>query len=560
MKQISHGGTGLDLLADENLYDRVRKVFGSNSLRQILVAGADGTALSGAQADDEVRQRAGILSERGVRRGDRVAILSTTSLDWVLTDLAVLALGAVVVPVYPTSSAHQIAHILADSGAVLGIADTDTDSDRLVEGGVPAITFDDLIDASAAALDIEDTLAACVADDVAMIVYTSGTTGPAKGCVISHRNMFAAASNTVLRTGDMFVDPTAVTALALPLSHVFGQTILFAGLLGGTKTHFISSIPELIPQLPSISPSFLALVPYALEKIRKIARQGLTPADEAEAIARGHTALTSTELEASEPVAGLLGGRLTNVISGGASLDATTVAFYAGFGVRLLNCYGMTETATAVTVNEPTTNRVGTVGRPIPGTTVAIADDGEVLVGGANVSRGYWGAAADKTAVDAEGWLHTGDIGELDADGYLVITGRKKEILVTSGGKNVAPTPLEDRIRLHPLVSNCIAIGDGRPFVTALVTLDQAQYARWRKETTDATDDLTDTRLTRAVQQAIDDANSLVSRAESIREFRIVEGDFTVQEGLLTSSLKLKRSNIIDTHRHLVDELYAIRV
>jgi long-chain acyl-CoA synthetase len=358
----------------------------------------------------------------------------------------------------------------------------------------------------------------------------------------------------------MFVDPTAVTALALPLSHVFGQTILFATLLSGTKTHFLSGIPDLIPQLPSIEPTFLALVPYALEKIRKLARQALTPTAEAEALERGYAALSSAELEPAEPVAALMGGRLTDVISGGASLDATTVAFYAAHGVRLLNCYGMTETATAVTVNEPRSNRAGTVGRPIPGTTVAIADDGEVLVGGANVSRGYWGAAADKTAVDSEGWLHTGDIGELDADGYLVITGRKKEILVTSGGKNVAPTPLEDRVRLNRLVSNCMVIGDGRPFITALITLDQAQYAKWRTETADATGDLTDPRLRGAVQHAVDDANNLVSRAESIREFRIVAGDFTVQDGLLTSSLKLKRDSIIDLHGHIVDEMYAIRV
>jgi long-chain acyl-CoA synthetase len=250
-------------------------------------------------------------------------------------------------------------------------------------------------------------------------------------------------------------------------------------------------------------------------------------------------------------VAAALGGELRHVISGGASLDDSTVGFYAGFGVGLLNCYGLTEAATAVTVNAPETNRLGTVGRPIPGTSVAIAEaDGEVLVGGPHVSPGYWGAAAGQSPVDAEGWLHTGDLGELDEDGFLRITGRKKEILVTSGGKNVAPAPLEDRIRLHPLVSNCMVLGDGRDFVAALVTLDPAQVRRWRTAEPDGD-------LTAAVQQAIDDANSLVSRAESIRAFLIVDGDFTVEDGLSTSSRKLRRAAITEAYAADIELLYS---
>ena len=249
--------------------------------------------------------------------------------------------------------------------------------------------------------------------------------------------------------------------------------------------------------------------------------------------------------EPPRPVLGLLGDRLTSVISGGASLDDSTAGFYAGFGVDVLNCYGMTESATAVTVNEPTTNRLGTVGRPIPGTTVAIASDGEILVRGANVTTGYWGSAADRSPVDAEGWLHTGDIGVLD-DGYLRVTGRKKEILVTSGGKNVSPTPLEDRIRLHPLVGNAIVVGEGRPFVSALITLDPSAAG------------LDNAYLESELQNAVDDANSLVSRAESIREFRILPRDFTVDNGLLTPSLKLKRAAIGEEFRVEIESIYEM--
>ncbi|TQC45023.1 long-chain fatty acid--CoA ligase [Rhodococcus sp. WS4] len=411
---------------------------------------------------------------------------------------------------------------------------------------------------------LDPRISAVRADDAAMIVYTSGTTGLAKGCVLTHRNMYAAAANTVLQTGTLFGgdgQDQAVTAHALPLAHVFGQTILFACLVGGTRTHLLPGIPDLLPALPTVRPTFLALVPYALEKIRKAARRTLTPDVERAAVEEGLAVLRGVSPAGATggPVADLMGGRLQQVISGGASLDDTTAGFFAHFGVNILNCYGMTETATAVTVNEPRTNRLGTVGRPIPGTTVAIASDGEVLIRGANVTPGYWGAAADKTPVDGDGWLHTGDLGEIDQDGFLRITGRRKEILVTSGGKNVAPTPLEDRIRLHPLVSNCIVVGDGRPFVAALLTLDRDRYATWREQH-GWSDGVDDTGLRAELHTAVDDANTLVSRAESIREFRVVDGDFTLEAGLLTSSLKLRRAPIENAYRAEIDTLYGVRV
>jgi long-chain acyl-CoA synthetase len=291
---------------------------------------------------------------------------------------------------------------------------------------------------------------------------------------------------------------------------VFGRTILLSCVIAGTRTGLVAGVPELLAEMPAFRPTFLALVPYALEKIRK---------------------LGSKIIDTFDP-------RFRYVICGGASLDDTTAAFYQGVGVEILNCYGLTEAATAVTVNAPATNRPGTVGRPIPGTTVGIAEDGEVLVGGANVSPGYWPGPVD----GEPGWLHTGDLGHLDGDGFLAITGRRKEILVTNGGKNVAPAPLEDRVRLHPLVSNCMVLGDGRSYVTALITVDSAANPR-------------DPQVVAEVQTAVDAANELVSRAESIRKFRIVAGDFTIEGGHLTPSMKLRRAAI---EQHFATDIAAL--
>ncbi|MEV0334862.1 AMP-dependent synthetase/ligase [Nocardia sp. NPDC050717] len=553
MNTVSVTANGFVPADSSSLYAIVSDAARRDPARPSLCA-ADGTQLTTGELDTRVRALASALLDRGVAAGDRVAVLGRTSLAWALLDCAAMAVGAVIVPVYPTSSPAQIAHILRDSGSRFHAAETAADAARLTDAGASGDvwSFDEL-DSWAeggehAGLDAR--IAAVGAADLAMIVYTSGTTGLAKGCMISHRNMYVTAANTARQAEGIF---DGTTVLALPLSHVFGQTILFACLYGGSRTHLLPGVPDLVPALATLRPTFLALIPYALEKIRKHVRALLPEGQEAAAVERGlallraGTAPTATD----DAVAAAFGGRLRYVISGGASLDDTTAGFYAGFGVVILNCYGLTEAATAVTVSAPSTNRLGTVGRPIPGTEVGIGADGEVLVRGPHVSPGYWGAAAGQRPVDAEGWLHTGDIGELD-DGHLRITGRKKEILVTSGGKNVAPTPLEDRVRLHPLVSNCMVVGDGRPFVTALVTLDAERCAKWRAEHPDADP-------AEAIQAAVDDANSLVSRPESIRAFRVVDGDFTVDAGLLTSSLKLRRAAIAETYSAEIDQLYVSR-
>ncbi|MBF6358023.1 long-chain fatty acid--CoA ligase [Nocardia higoensis] len=554
MNTVSVAENGFDIADAEGLYSVVSGAAQRHPTR-LSLCGADGTQLDCLQVDRRVRALASALLDRGVHAGDRVAVLGRTSLEWALLDCAVLALGAVVVPVYPTSSPAQIAHILADSGSAHFAAETGEDADRLRAAGArQAWTFPQVAEWSldAESPELDRVIAAVRADDPAMIVYTSGTTGVSKGCVITHRNMFVSSANTVHRTGDLF---DGTTVLALPLAHVFGQTILFACLFGGSRTHLLPAIPDLVPALPALRPTFLAMIPYGLEKIRKYCRTKLSDAGEEDAaVARGLELLRAGQVPepVSHPVSDALGGRLRGVISGGASLDESTIGFYAGFGVLLLNCYGLTEAATAVTVNAVQTHRLGTVGRPIPGTEVAVAEDGEVLVRGPHVSPGYWGAAADVPMADAEGWLRTGDLGELDADGYLRITGRKKEILVTSGGKNVAPAPLEDRIRLHPLVSNCMVVGDGRDFVTALVTLDADQVRRRRAADPDLD-------LDAEIAVAIETANALVSRAESVRAFRIVDGDFTVEDGLITSSRKLRRAAIEKVYADDISALYASR-
>ncbi len=568
------------------------------------------------QFAEYVRAVAKVLLSHGVAHGDRVAVLGRTSYEWAVVDFAVLSIGAVTVPIYPTASELQIQHVFTDSGARWCFVETEAQRTQLRQIGGSGLRADIWLLETVEAwhdgdqdgpLDAayDDRRGTVRADDLATIVYTSGTTGVPKGCMLTHRNMFASSANTVEHTGHLFRSARgeqATTLLGLPLAHVFGRTILIAGLYAGTRTGLLPGVPELIAEFPTFRPTFLALVPYALEKIRKRVREpaagGVGVVDAAAeriaiefglARARGLAgqrrcdpgSVASPEADVPGSVAvdaelrdahaafdekiysrvrESFGGRFEYVISGGASLDDTTAAFYGGLGVEILNCYGLTESATAVTVNVAATNRMGSVGRPIPGTTVAIADDEELLVRGRNVSPGYWPGywppavepAVEPTERDAvqagDGpWLHTGDLGRLDEDGFLYITGRRKEILVTSSGKNVSPTPLEDRVRLHPLVSNCMVVGDARPFVSALVTVDGAALQTWLAGRETVPDDDSwrhDPDLVAEIQIAIDDANSLVSRAESIRAFRVLATDFTLDRGHLTPSMKLRRAVI----------------
>jgi long-chain acyl-CoA synthetase len=527
---VADGGEPVDLPDDRGLAVVVDEPARADPDR-VVFALSDGTTISVARFRDDVDRAAARLLDAGLAPGERVAVLGVTSYAWAVVDLAVLTVGGVVVPVYPTASPAQLRHLLADSGAVLALADSAEQRRALDEAG-PALRAatlplgdvlrPDPAPSATAVAELARRRGAVRADDLATIVYTSGTTGDPKGCMITHRNLYVAAAGVVARQPAMFgADGTeATTVLALPLSHVFGRTVLMSCLVGGTRITPVPGFVEMLEALPRVEPTFLTLVPYALEKIRKASSAG--PAT---------------------------GGRLRHAICGGASLDPSTAAWFAELGITIHQAFGLTESATAVTVNGPgAENRPGTVGRPIRGVRVGIAPDGEVLVAGRNVSPGYWGRPAEA----GEGWLHTGDLGALDDDGYLTITGRRKEILVTSGGKNVAPTPLEDHVRLHPLVSACMVVGDGRPHVAALVTLDDAALAR------DGLDRERDAAAIHDdVARAVDAASATVSRAESIRRFRIVAGDFTVAGGHLTPSMKLKRAAIERDWSEDLEELYS---
>lgn len=470
--------------------------------------------ISGRALADRVRGLAGGLVADGVRPGDRIAVFGGNTPEWVVLDLAILLVGAITVPIYPTASRTQVEHVLADSGAVRVFAETP--AQVALSGGEPFA-------AVRTAAPVEQTPIA--PDDIATIVYTSGTTGLPKGCVLTHRNLFAAAGNVVSFLPELFAAADASTLLFLPLSHVFGRVSALGCLWAGVRTGLLVSASELTAELSRFRPSFLVLVPYALEKLRKGARAVLTPEQEAAAVA----AASSWSGPAADAMRAALGGRLAHVICGGASLDPTTAAFTEALGVVVLGAYGLTESTTVVTMSAPGAVRAGRVGRALPGCAVRIADDGEILVRGENVSPGYWPEPA------GEEWLATGDLGELDEDGYLAITGRRKEIIVTSGGKNVAPEPLEDRIRLHPGIAHAVVVGEGRSHVTALVFTDGEAD----------------------VQAAVDDANSLVSRAESIRRWTVVEGALSIADGTLTPSLKLRRAVIAERYAEDIARLYS---
>ncbi|WP_432855212.1 AMP-dependent synthetase/ligase [Amycolatopsis sp. CA-161197] len=545
-------------------------------------AGDEWQDITYAEFGREVGEVAKGLLAAGIEAEDRVLVLGRTSYEWSVADFAVLSVGAVTVPVYPTSSAEQIRHIVADSRPSACFAETAEQSALIGEvAGEPVTGRCWLLGSSLGELaesgrvvadeEVDRRRAAVRADDLATIVYTSGTTGLPKGCVLTHRNVLSAAANVVELLHEVF-RPTsgapASTLLFLPLAHVYGRVTQFGCVWAGVRTGLVATPADLLGELPSFRPTFLVGVPYLLEKIRKAARVVIGEAQyaavDAAAVALGHARRhgsvapepTPDFLAVREKLRRLLGGRLEYVIAGGASLEPSTADFFAGLDVEVLGAYGLTEASSTVSMSAPGQNRPNAVGRPVPGTTVAIADDGEILVRGDQVFPGYW-PDGDGASVP---WLASGDVGLLDHDGFLHITGRRKEIIVTSGGKNVVPAPLEDRVRLHPLVSNCLLVGEGRPFVTALITLDGPALAGWAEA--DGVDcsagvPTMDSRLLREIATAVDAANELVSRAESIRRFTVLPEDFSVQKGQLTASLRLRRHVIEEQFQAEIAALYG---
>jgi long-chain acyl-CoA synthetase len=542
---------------------------------------------------DEVTAVAKGLIASGIASGDRVAVMSKTRYEWTVVDFALFTVGAVVVPIYETSSAEQVDWILSDSGA-RGIFAETAAHEQIVEsvrGNTPDLTnvwqFDNgaIEQLGAAGEDVSDAdvsarRAAVTLEDLASIIYTSGTTGRPKGCELTHR-CFVSETVELLDLLEDFFNAETSTLLFLPIAHVFGRAIEIGALAAGCTLGHTADVKNLLDDLAAFKPTFVLAVPRVFEKVYNTAKQRAHADgkgrifDAAESVAIKYSQATQ-DGSASPLLKGqhfvfdklvygklraALGGNCVAAVSGGAPLGARLGHFFRGIGVTIYEGYGLTETTAGVTVNRPNAIKVGTVGQPVGGCTVRVADDGELLFKAPNVFRGYWkNPDATKDALEAEGWFHTGDIGEIDDDGYVRITGRKKELIVTAGGKNVAPAVLEDRVRAHWLVSQCLVVGDQKPFVAALVTIDPESFPTWlekngRPADTGIADVVDDPDLRAEIQTAIDDANKAVSKAESIRKFAILTEDWTEAGGQLTPSLKLKR-NVV--HKEAADEIEAL--
>lgn len=562
-----------------------------------LFAVADGSQwhdISAEQFRDEVVAVARGLAANGIQAGDRVALMSRTRYEWTLFDYAIWTAGAITVPVYESSSADQLKWILSDSGAVACITELDRHTKTLsnIRDELPELRYDWNIDDDAVNSlksagtdfdgDISERRTSVTADMTATIVYTSGTTGRPKGCQLTHRNLVADIANVLPNVSSMFHDSSS-TLMFLPLAHVLARIIQVGCVQARVKVGHIPDHRELVATLPGFKPTFLVAVPRVFEKVYNGAEQ--------KAIEGGRSAIFYKAVDAAIAYskakdtggAGLwlklkhavfdklvygklrviLGGQCESAISGGAPLGERLAHFFRGVGVTVYEGYGLTETSPVVSINLDHALKIGTVGKPTPGTSIRIADDGELLIKGPQVFSGYWNnKVATDSSFDTAGWLKSGDIAEIDADGYLKITGRSKEIIVTAGGKNIAPAPLEDVVRAHPLVGQCLVVGDGKPFVAALVSLDPETLPSWlerngRASDTDIADLATDPAVIKEIDSAIASANANVSKAESIRAYRILPSALTEATGEVTPKQSVKRNVVLDKYASQYEAIYS---
>ena len=533
------------------------------------------------------------LVAAGIEPGDRVALISKTRYEWTLFDYAIWFAGAVTVPIYETSAADQISWILQDSGAKAVVAETPAHLARVAEVRGDLSDLNHVWSIADNAVTVLGRLGQDVGDDelekrrttatpldLATLIYTSGTTGRPKGCMLTHGNFMFELGVATDELEDLFHGESS-TLLFLPLAHVFARIIQIGAVKRRTRLGHSADIKHLLDDLAVFRPTFILAVPRVFEKVFNTASQKATADGKGAIFSRAAaTALAySRGLDSAKGRPSLavraqhalfdklvygklraaLGGSCEYAVSGGAPLGDRLGHFYRGIGLVVLEGYGLTETTAALTVNVPSATKIGTVGRPLPGTSVRIADDGELLFRGGQVLAGYWAnEEASAEAIERDGWFHTGDVGEVDDEGFVRITGRKKEILVTAGGKNVAPAPLEDRIRAHALVSQCMVVGDRQPFIAALVTIDPESFparAEAHGNTGSVADHVDDPDLRAEIEAAVEDANKTVSKAESIRKFTILPDDWTEEGGELTPSLKLKRNVVL---RQCKDEIAAL--
>jgi long-chain acyl-CoA synthetase len=550
--------------------------------------------VTAAQFAAKVQDLARGLIGLGVEKDDPVAIMSGTRIEWTYLDYAILAAGGTTVPIYETSSSEQIEWILSDSGAsVLFVENEDLlhEFEQVKDkvGHVKEVFvidrggLDEII-AHGAEVDpsaLEERGEQITPDMVATIIYTSGTTGRPKGCTSTHRNYRWTAAQSTAALRELFQADDS-TLLFLPLAHSFAKVIQFGSVEAGVKIGYATSPQHLQEELPMFRPTFLLSVPRVFEKVyngaiakakdegkEKIFMKAVdTAAEYSRQQASGSVKLSTRLLHGIfdklvySKLRERLGGRVRFAVSGGAALGERLGHFFNGAGVTILEGYGLTETSAATFANRPHDFRIGSVGKPVPGVSVRISDDGEVLLKGPNVFDGYWrNEEATKEVIDDDGWFHSGDIGELDSDGFLFITGRKKELIVTAGGKNVAPNVLEDRLRSHALISQAMVVGDDRPFIAALITIDEEAFPRWAEEhgkeghkIADLTDD---PELRKEIEAAVEHANQAVSRAESIRTFKILPEDFTIEGGELTPTMKVKRRVVADKYEEQIEQVYT---
>lgn len=571
----------------------------ANHPNQVVFSIPRGDAWVGVTAAEfltQVKAVAKGIVANGVQPGERIGVMSRTRYEWTLVDYAIWFAGCISVPIYETSSAEQVQWILTDSGAVALFCERHSNKEVFEEVAVdvPDVTrvwvFDDgAIDTlSRAGVDVsDDELEArritLQPDTLATIIYTSGTTGRPKGCMLTHKNFMFEVDNVVQGLADVFLTPNSSTLLFLPVAHVFGRTIQLGCVRARVRMGHAPDVKELLPLLGTFQPTFVLSVPRVFEKIFNSSQQ--------KAIAGGKgnifDAATKVAIEYSEALdeggAGLglkikhalfdklvyskiraaMGGKIEWAVSGGAPLGARLGHFFRGIGVTILEGYGLTETAASTTVNRPNAIAIGTVGQPFPGASVKVAADGELLLAGDQIFVGYWNnPTATAEVLEPDGWFHSGDIGEIDDRGFVRITGRKKELIVTAGGKNVAPAVLEDRLRSHFLVSQCMVVGDNQPYIAALVTLDPEAVPAWlkqqdRPENTPIADLVNDAALLEVIQGAVDQANKAVSNAEAIKKFSILPIDWTEEGGQMTPSMKLKRNVVMKEHEAEITALYS---
>jgi long-chain acyl-CoA synthetase len=548
--------------------------------------------MTAREVENDVRAAAKGFIAAGIQPGDRIAIMARTRYEWTILDFASWFAGAVVVPIYETSSAEQVDWILNDSGSVALIVETPAHRE-LVATVLPAHTrhiwtmTEDVLQvlrtsgAHISDAEIDNRRNALTPETLATLIYTSGTTGRPKGVQLTHGNFLAECGNVVEGASDLFLKPGGSTLLFLPVAHVFGRMVQIGSITAGLHLAHCSDPAGRLPlDLASFRPTFVLAVPRIFEKVYNGAEAKAEAAGKGKIFRKAaDVAIAYSEnLDAKKFKPGLalkhklfdalvyskirngLGGRVEAAISGGAPLGARLGHFYRGAGVTILEGYGLTETTAGATLNLSSHLRIGSVGRPIPGTSIKIAEDGEVLIGGDIVMRGYWqNDAANQEVFDGK-WFKSGDLGRLDEDGFLYITGRKKELIVTAGGKNVAPAVLEDRLRAHPLVSQCMVVGDNQPFIAALVTIDPDMLKGWiaanNKSGATVQTLVNDPDLISVIQTAVDEANKAVSKAESIRKFAILPEDFTIAGGQLTAKLSVKRHVVATQYAETIQDLY----